>query len=99
MKEEKELVYNLEKIDLNINITKRARKLLAKLGFHNEYGARNLRRTIQTYIEDSISELLLENKFVQGDRITVDVKKNEFTFSSKQKSDVQKRKIITNENP
>ena len=95
----KELVYNLEKIDLNINITKRARKLLAKLGFHNEYGARNLRRTIQNYIEDSISELLLENKFVQGDIITVDVKKNEFTFSSKQKSDVQKRKIITNENP
>jgi len=95
----KELIYNLEKLDLNINITKRARKLLAKLGFHNEYGARNLRRTIQNYIEDSISELLLENKFVQGDKITVDVKKNEFTFSSKPKSNAQKRKKITNENP
>ena len=95
----KELIYNLEKIDLNINITKRARKLLVKLGFHNEYGARNLRRTIQNYIEDSISELLLENKFVQGDKITVDVKKNEFTFSSKPKSNAQKRKKITNENP
>ena len=95
----KELIYNLEKLDLNINITKRARKLLAKLGFHNEYGARNLRRTIQNYIEDSISELLLENKFVQGDKITVDVKKNEFTFSSKPKINAQKRKKITNENP
>ena len=95
----KELIDNLEKIDLSINITKRARKLLAKLGFHNEYGARNLRRTIQNYIEDSISELLLENKFVQGDKITVDVKKNEFIFSSKQKNNAQKRKKITNENP
>ena len=50
----KELVFNLEKLNFDINVTKRARKLLVKLGFHNEYGARNLRRTIQNYIEDSI---------------------------------------------
>ena len=95
----KELFYNLEKIGIDINITKRARKLLAKLGFHNEYGARNLRRTIQNYIEDSISELLLENKFIQGDKITVDIKKNEFTFSSNKKNSAQKNKRIKDENP
>ena len=91
--------HNLEKLNYDINVTKRARKLLTKLGFHNEYGARNLRRTIQNYIEDSISELLLENKFVQGDKITVDVKQNEFTFSSNQKKNVHKRKKSKNENP
>mgnify|MGYP006102887089 FL=1 len=95
----KELFYNLEKIGIDINITKRARKLLAKLGFHNEYGARNLRRTIQNYIEDSISELLLENKFIQGDKITVDIKKNEFTFSSNNKNSAQKNNRIKDENP
>jgi len=95
----KELVFNLEKLNFDINVTKRARKLLVKLGFHNEYGARNLRRTIQNYIEDSISELLLENKFVQGDKITVDVKQNEFTFSSNKKNNVQNRKKSKNENP
>ena len=95
----KELFYNLEKIGIDINITKRARKLLAKLGFHNEYGARNLRRTIQNYIEDSISELLLENKFIQGDKITVDIKKNEFTFSSNKINSAQKNKRIKDENP
>ena len=95
----KELIFNLEKLNFDINVTKRARKLLAKLGFHNEYGARNLRRTIQNYIEDSISELLLENKFVQGDKITVDVKQNEFTFSSNKKNNVQNRKKSKNENP
>ena len=94
-----ELVSNLEKIDLDINITKRARKLIAKLGFHNEYGARNLRRTIQNHIEDSISELLLENKFTKGDKITVDVKKNEFIFSSKNKSSSKNSKKVTNKNP
>ena len=95
----KELFYNLEKIGIDINITKRARKLLAKLGFHNEYGARNLRRTIQNYIEDSISELLLENKFIQGDKITVDIKKNEFTFTSNKINSAQKNKRIKDENP
>ena len=95
----KELIFNLEKLNFDINVTKRARKLLAKLGFHNEYGARNLRRTIQNYIEDSISELLLENKFVQGDKINVDVKQNEFTFSSNKKNNVQNRKKSKNENP
>ena len=95
----KELVFNLEKLNFDINVTKRARKLLVKLGFHNEYGARNLRRTIQNYIEDSISELLLQNKFVQGDKITVDVKQNEFTFSSNKKNIVKNRKKSKNENP
>ncbi|MEE3196696.1 MAG: ATP-dependent Clp protease ATP-binding subunit, partial [Candidatus Neomarinimicrobiota bacterium] len=95
----KELIFNLEKLNFDINVTKRAKKLLAKLGFHNEYGARNLRRTIQNYIEDSISELLLENKFVQGDKITVDIKQNEFTFSSNKKNNVQNRKKSKNENP
>ena len=95
----KELFYNLQKIGIDINITKRARKLLAKLGFHNEYGARNLRRTIQNYIEDSISELLLENKFIQGDKITVDIKKNEFTFTSNKINSAQKNKRIKDENP
>ena len=95
----KELVVNLKKIDLDINITKRACKLLVKLGFHSEYGARNLRRTIQNHIEDSISELLLENKFKPGEKITVDVKNKEFTFSSNKSKIPQKNKRIKDENP
>ncbi len=77
----KELVENLQKMDIKITVTKRARKLLVKRGFHEEYGARNLRRTIQNYLEDPISELLLENKFTHGDKIAVDSKKDELTFS------------------
>ena len=95
----KELIDNLDKLDIGIKITKRARRLLAKLGFHNEYGARNLRRTIQNYIEDPISELLLENKFIQGDKISVDIKKNEFTFSSNKRNIVKKKTKKKDENP
>ena len=77
----KELIENLQKMDIKITITKRARKLLVKRGFHEEYGARNLRRTIQNSLEDPISKLLLENKFTHGDKIAVDSKKDELTFS------------------
>jgi len=76
-----ELIENLQKMEIKITISKRARKLLVKRGFHEEYGARNLRRTIQNSLEDPISELLLENKFAYGDKITVDSKKDELIFS------------------
>ena len=77
----RELIENLQKMEIKITITKRARKLLVKRGFHEEYGARNLRRTIQNSLEDPISELLLENKFGYGDKIAVDSKKDELIFS------------------
>ena len=77
----RELIENLQKMEIKITISKRARKLLVKRGFHEEYGARNLRRTIQNSLEDPISELLLENKFAYGDKITVDSKKDELIFS------------------
>ena len=81
----KELIENLQKMDIKITVTKRARKLLVNQGFHEEYGARNLRRTIQNSLEDPISELLLENKFTHGDKISVDSKKGELKFSSAKK--------------
>ena len=77
----RELIENLQKMEIKITISKRARKLLVKRGFHKEYGARNLRRTIQNSLEDPISELLLENKFAYGDKIRVDSKKDELIFS------------------
>ena len=83
-----------------------ARKLLVKRGFHEEYGARNLRRTIQNSLEDPISELLLENKFGYGDKIAVDSKKDELIFSPVKKRANKSVKMTggtkntkTNENP
>ena len=40
-----------------------------------------MRRTIQNSLEDPISELLLENKFSYGDKITVDSKQDKLIFS------------------
>ena len=52
---------------------------IAKAGFDPIYGARPLRRAIQSEIEDMIAEKMLEGKIKSGDSITVDFKDEKFT--------------------
>ena len=46
---------------------------LGKKGYNEAYGARPLRRTIQTYIEDKLSDEILSGTIKEGDQILVDV--------------------------
>lgn len=69
---------NLENLGMSLSVTKRARTLLMEQGYSPEYGARNLRREIQTSLEDPISELLLEESYHEGDQIRVDTRKKAF---------------------
>ena len=71
---------NLTKIGLSVSIPKKAKLFLAKEGFSSEYGARHLRRTIQSAIEDPLSELLLSKTFDNCSRIKIDVKSGKFEF-------------------
>ena len=71
---------NLTKIGLSVSIPKKAKLFLAKEGFSSEYGARHLRRTIQSTIEDPLSELLLSKTFDKCSRIKIDVKSGKFEF-------------------
>lgn len=68
---------------LELEISEYALTQLAKIGFDPIFGARPLRRAIQTQIENPISTLLIEKKFVEGDTIIVDYDsiRNEFTFT------------------
>ncbi|MBD31369.1 MAG: Clp protease ClpC [Candidatus Marinimicrobia bacterium] len=75
-----DLHYNLTKIGLSVSIPKKAKLFLAKEGFSSEYGARHLRRTIQSLIEDPLSELLLSKTFDKCSRIKIDVKSGSFEF-------------------
>ena len=75
-----DLYNNLTKIGLSVSIPKKAKLFLAKEGFSSEYGARHLRRTIQSAIEDPLSELLLSKTFDKCSRIKIDVKSGKFEF-------------------
>ncbi len=58
--------------DLRLEVSAAAREWLAREGYSPEYGARPLRRVIQTRVEDAISEALLAGDFGPGDTIYVD---------------------------
>ena len=62
--------------------TIKATEQLAKEGFDKIYGARPLRRAIQSKIEDRLSELILDKTITENSTCTVDYKDNEFTFNS-----------------
>jgi ATP-dependent Clp protease ATP-binding subunit ClpC len=63
----------LKSKDMALELTDRAKHLLAKRGFDPVLGARPLRRTIQREIEDQLSEKILFNEVLPGQIVIVDV--------------------------
>ena len=67
-------------LEIKLTITDEAVQELARAGFDPVYGARPLRRAIQSRIEDPLAEKLLEGLFRTGDTVTVDYKDGEMVF-------------------
>lgn len=68
----------LKELGTDIEFTDAAVEAIADAGFDKVYGARPLRRAIQTKIEDRLSELILENKL--GEKCIADFENGEFVF-------------------
>jgi len=68
----KNVVKQLEEKGVRLEITDAAKDLLGEKGFDQVYGARPLRRAIQTMVEDELSEKLLRGQFASGDTVVVD---------------------------
>ena len=66
---------------MSIELTDAARDYIAKEGTDPVYGARPLRRAIQTLIEDPLSEEMLMGKWKAGDIVRVDAKDDAIVFS------------------
>ncbi len=75
-----QLSSRLKEVEIDVVFSDEVKKLIAAKGTNLEYGARPLRRTIQNYIEDKLSEAILENKVNKKEKITVDVKEDEVIF-------------------
>ena len=74
----------MEEQKISLTVTDAAKKYLAEKGFDRIYGARPLRRTILTKVEDPLAEKLLEGDFTEGDHIVVDFQDDELTFHKKE---------------
>jgi ATP-dependent Clp protease ATP-binding subunit ClpB len=65
---------------IRLEVTEKAKGLLADEGFDPAFGARPLKRTIQRLLQDPLSMRILEGEFKEGDKISVDAKKGEIAF-------------------
>ena len=72
-----DLVDNLKTKKMEFQITDAAKTLLLEQGFSSEFGARPMRREIQSSIEAPLSEFILERRFREGDTIKVDLLKGQ----------------------
>ena len=62
----KRVLKRLAAKNITLDLAKSAKEFLADKGFDEKYGARPLRRTLQRFVEDPISEELLRGTFVEG---------------------------------
>src|SRR5689334_19423496 len=69
----KDVRKRLSEEELTLTLTDAATDFLVKHGYDEAYGARPLKRAIQKYIEDPLSEKILMGEFARGDEIEVEV--------------------------
>lgn len=67
----------LKNNNMEIEIDDSVKKLIFEKGFDKNYGARPLRRAIQTYVEDEISEAVLDGKVQEGKKVIFTIDEND----------------------
>jgi len=77
------LAKRLKQNAITLEVTDGAKSLLAKKGFDQVYGARPLRRAIQSMVEDRLAEEMLEGKVKAGDVVFIDEKDDTLVLSKK----------------
>lgn len=79
----KRLLKRLERQNIHLELTDKARKFLAKEGYDPAYGARPLKRVIQQEILNPLSSALLDGEFGEGDTLTAELAKDHLEFRKK----------------
>lgn len=72
-----------QQMNITLDIAEEVIDYIAKKGFDKNYGARPLRRAIQSDIEDRLAEAILDGNVVEGQSIAVNCKEDKITFSKK----------------
>ncbi len=69
--------------DIKMYVSDEAKQFLLDNGTDVKYGARPLRRAVQRYIEDELSEMILRSELKNGQKIYIDIKNSKLKFSVK----------------
>jgi ATP-dependent Clp protease ATP-binding subunit ClpC len=70
----RQLLSRISSLGISFELTESAKTFLSQKGYDPLYGARPLRRAVQKYIEDPVSEEILKGKFKEGSKIKVKYK-------------------------
>ena len=66
--------------NIKMYVSDEAKSFLLEKGTDLKYGARPLRRAVQRYIEDELSDMILKSELLNGQIIFIDAKDNNLTF-------------------
>jgi len=76
-----EVQKRLSEQEITLELDQKAKNLLIEKGFDPVFGARPLKRTIQRFLEDPLSEEIIAKKFKKAKKIKVSQKRTELVFS------------------
>ena len=71
-------------MDIRLTLRESAKALIAEKGTDAKYGAKTLRRALQTELEDKLAEAILNGEVKRGDRIEAGTVKKEIRFIRKE---------------
>ena len=71
-----------ERLDIKLTVRDSVKKHIVETAYEPKYGARPLRRKIQTELEDTLAEKILQGEISKGDRVVVTMKKGKIVFEN-----------------
>jgi ATP-dependent Clp protease ATP-binding subunit ClpC len=80
----KQVQERLDEHQMTLEASEEAKELLATQGYDPHFGARPLRRVIQTMIEDPLSEAILAGEYKPGDTVFLEIEEDEIKLRSKE---------------
>lgn len=81
-----------EQLGITLTVNEAAKDLLIDKGYDDKYGARPLRRTIQSLLEDKMAGEILDGKLKKGVNVEVGCEEGKLTFTVKKKAAARKKK-------
>lgn len=78
-----DLLKRIQDLGIKIKMTNAAIELVAKNGFNPEYGARPIRRALQSEVEDKLSEAILSGDIKSGDDVSIGASKGKITINNR----------------
>ncbi len=73
----------LNEKDIQMEISSKAKNYILEKGTDIKFGARPLRRAIQRYVEDELSEMILKNELVDGQTVAINCEEDKLKFEVK----------------